>query len=45
MKIALKETSLAGAKIYIGGAASNDKDIKELRRRPICSSWRSPPSS
>jgi putative drug exporter of the RND superfamily len=30
VKIALKETSLAGAKIYIGGAASNDKDIKEL---------------
>jgi RND superfamily putative drug exporter len=27
--IALKETSLAGARIYIGGAASNDKDIKE----------------
>ena len=26
---ALKETSLAGAKIYIGGAASNNKDIKE----------------
>jgi RND superfamily putative drug exporter len=30
VKIALKETSLAGAKIYIGGAASNDMDIKEL---------------
>ena len=29
MKIALKETSLAGAKIYIGGAGSNNKDIKE----------------
>ncbi|WP_374159973.1 RND family transporter [Mycobacterium sp. G7A2] len=28
IKIALKETSLAGAKIYIGGAASNDRDIK-----------------
>ncbi|MGH3641630.1 MAG: RND family transporter, partial [Mycobacterium sp.] len=30
VKIALKETSLAGAKVYIGGAASNDNDIKEL---------------
>ncbi|KMO83659.1 RND family transporter [Mycolicibacterium chlorophenolicum] len=30
VKIALRETSLAGAKVYIGGAASNDKDIKEL---------------
>jgi transport protein len=29
VKAALKETSLAGAKIYIGGAASNNKDIKE----------------
>lgn len=28
VKSALKETSLAGAKIYIGGAGSNDKDIK-----------------
>jgi transport protein len=28
IKIALKETSLAGARIFIGGAASNDKDIK-----------------
>jgi RND superfamily putative drug exporter len=28
IQIALKETSLAGAKIYIGGAASNNKDIK-----------------
>ena len=27
--IALKETSLAGARVYIGGSASNDKDIKE----------------
>jgi putative drug exporter of the RND superfamily len=26
---ALKETSLAGARIYIGGSGSNDKDIKE----------------
>jgi RND superfamily putative drug exporter len=26
---ALKETSLAGAKVYIGGSASNDQDIKE----------------
>lgn len=30
VKIALKETSLAGASIYIGGAASSNKDIKEL---------------
>ncbi|WP_445170620.1 MMPL/RND family transporter [Mycolicibacterium sp. Dal123E01] len=29
VKAALKETSLAGAKIYTGGAASNNKDIKE----------------
>jgi RND superfamily putative drug exporter len=29
IKISLKETSLAGAKIYIGGSASNNKDIKE----------------
>jgi RND superfamily putative drug exporter len=29
VKAALKETSLAGAQIYIGGAASNNKDIKE----------------
>ncbi|MCV7229969.1 RND family transporter [Mycolicibacterium komossense] len=29
VKAALKETSLAGAKIYIGGAASNNKDIRE----------------
>jgi RND superfamily putative drug exporter len=29
VKAALKETSLAGARIYIGGAASNNKDIKE----------------
>jgi RND superfamily putative drug exporter len=28
IKVALKETSLAGARVYIGGAASNDKDIK-----------------
>ena len=28
IQIALKETSLAGAKIYIGGAGSNNKDIK-----------------
>ncbi|WP_245906400.1 MMPL/RND family transporter [Mycolicibacterium palauense] len=28
IKIALKETSLAGARIYIGGAGSNNKDIK-----------------
>jgi transport protein len=29
IKSALKETSLAGSRIYIGGAASNNKDIKE----------------
>ena len=29
IKTALKETSLAGAKIYIGGAGSNNKDIKQ----------------
>jgi putative drug exporter of the RND superfamily len=29
MKISLKETSLAGSRIYIGGSASNNKDIKE----------------
>ena len=29
LTIALKETSLAGARIYIGGSGSNDKDIKE----------------
>jgi putative drug exporter of the RND superfamily len=29
VKAALKETSLAGSRIYIGGAASNNKDIKE----------------
>ncbi|WP_083452781.1 RND family transporter [Mycolicibacterium goodii] len=28
IKMALKETSLAGAKIYLGGSASNNKDIK-----------------
>lgn len=28
VQAALKETSLAGAKIYIGGAGSNNKDIK-----------------
>ncbi len=29
IKTILKETSLAGARIYIGGSGSNDKDIKE----------------
>jgi len=29
IKAALKETSLAGAKIYIGGSASQNKDIKQ----------------
>jgi putative drug exporter of the RND superfamily len=29
IQIALKETSLAGARIYIGGAGSNNKDIKQ----------------
>lgn len=29
IKMALKETSLAGSKIYIGGSGSNNKDIQE----------------
>ncbi len=29
IKTALKETSLVGAKVYIGGAGSNNKDIKQ----------------
>ncbi len=29
IKTALKETSLAGARIYVGGAGSNNKDIKQ----------------
>jgi RND superfamily putative drug exporter len=29
IKTALKETSLAGARVYIGGSGSNDKDIKD----------------
>ena len=29
IKTILKETSLAGARVYIGGSGSNDKDIKE----------------
>jgi hypothetical protein len=29
IKISLKETSLAGSRIYIGGAGSNNKDIKQ----------------
>lgn len=29
IKTILKETSLAGARIYIGGSGSNDKDIKQ----------------
>ncbi|WAJ43627.1 RND family transporter [Mycobacterium sp. Aquia_216] len=29
IKTILKETSLAGARIYIGGSGANDKDIKE----------------
>lgn len=29
IKAALKETSLAGSRIYIGGAGSNNKDIKQ----------------
>jgi RND superfamily putative drug exporter len=29
IKISLKETSLAGSRVYIGGSASNNKDIKE----------------
>ncbi len=30
IKTILKETSLAGARVYIGGSGSNDKDIKEF---------------
>jgi transport protein len=37
IKIALKETSLAGARVYIGGAASNDKDIKEYAASDLVS--------
>ena len=33
---ALKETSLAGARVYIGGSGSTDKDIKEYAACPIC---------
>lgn len=35
IKIALKETSLAGAKIYIGGSGSNNKDIQQYSRSDL----------
>jgi putative drug exporter of the RND superfamily len=35
VQIALKETSLAGAKVYVGGAGSNNKDIKEYSRSDL----------
>jgi RND superfamily putative drug exporter len=35
IQIALKETSLAGAKIYIGGSGSNNKDIQQYSRSDL----------
>lgn len=35
IKSALKETSLAGAKIYIGGSGSNNKDIQQYSRSDL----------
>jgi RND superfamily putative drug exporter len=35
IKIALKETSLAGAQIYIGGSGSNNKDIQEYAKSDL----------
>ncbi|CAJ1510725.1 RND family transporter [[Mycobacterium] holstebronense] len=35
IKIALKETSLAGAKIYIGGSGSNNRDIQQYSRSDL----------
>ncbi|BBX24729.1 putative membrane protein, MmpL [Mycolicibacter terrae] len=35
IKIALKETSLAGAKIYIGGSGSNNSDIAQYARSDL----------
>ncbi|MEB3033668.1 MMPL/RND family transporter [[Mycobacterium] nativiensis] len=35
IKIALKETSLAGAKIYIGGSGSNNSDIAKYSRSDL----------
>ncbi|GFG71352.1 MMPL/RND family transporter [Mycolicibacter senuensis] len=35
IKIALKETSLAGSKIYIGGSGSNNKDIQQYSRSDL----------
>ncbi len=35
IKIALKETSLAGVKIYIGGSGSNNKDIQQYARSDL----------
>ncbi|ORA35364.1 RND family transporter [Mycobacterium aquaticum] len=33
--VALKETSLAGSKVYIGGSASNNKDIQEYAKSDL----------
>ena len=35
IKVALKETSLAGSKIYIGGSGSNNRDIKEYAQSDL----------
>jgi RND superfamily putative drug exporter len=35
IKVALKETSLAGAKIYIGGSGSNNRDIQEYAKADL----------
>ena len=35
IKIALKETSLAGSKIYIGGSGSNNLDIQTYARNDL----------
>ncbi len=35
IKVALKETSLAGAKIYIGGSGSNNRDIQEYAKSDL----------
>ncbi|MBS9533603.1 RND family transporter [Mycobacterium sp. M1] len=35
IKIALKETSLAGAKIYIGGSGSNNRDIAQYAKSDL----------
>lgn len=35
IKIALKETSLAGSKIYIGGSGSNNRDIQQYAKSDL----------